>query len=60
MYTYQEEKVGSKSMYVKYGMQNEGQEPKIKNVHWSLNPPVNANEQSKPTNEFNVGRGKNV
>ena len=43
-------------MYVRYATKNDGKEPKINQIHWSQSPPVNANEQTKLTNEFCVGR----
>ena len=58
VYTYQEKHVGSKSRYVRYGAKNDGKKPKINHTHWSLNPPINANEHIKRTNEFNFGREK--
>ena len=40
VFTYQEAKYCSKSMYIKYGFKNDEKEPSINKIHWFLNPPV--------------------
>ena len=58
VFTYQEAKDGSKSMYIKYGFKNYEKETKINKIHWSLNPPVDTNEMANNKKEFHVGRAK--
>ena len=58
VFTYQEAKDGSKSMYIKYGFKKNEKEPKINKIHWSFNPPVNANGTTNNKREFNVGQAK--
>ena len=58
VFTYQEAKEGFKSMYIKYGFKYDEKEPKINEIHWSLNPPVNTNETTNNKKEFIVGQAK--
>ena len=54
VFTYQEAKDCSKSMYTKYGFKNDEKEPQINKI----NCPVNANEMTNTREEFNVGQAK--
>ena len=43
---------------VKYGFKNDEKELKINKIHWSLIPPVNADEMTNNKKEFNIGRAE--
>ena len=59
VFTYQEAKDASKSMYIKHGFKNDEKEPKTNKIHWSLNtPPVETNETTNNKREFTVGQAK--
>lgn len=58
IYKCQEENVGSKSMYARYNMQNDGRETNINKIHSSPNPLLYATEKNKHAIDFDVDRDK--